>query len=193
MVCSHGARTFKTQPNDHVGGATLFLLSAKDPYFARALDSLSWSVRKAVPCHGRFFSGRWMRLCKVEPRPEFFVFVDETGGTGGPKVQVFHCEEFFIFPAPDTGMGWGLDFVCLLETQSRLPPYAGDIDSDGVPEILVATEETNLSCAGLPENPCAYRALKYDVGTRDLRQAAIVPYSDVLSQKTKFVRLDDYR
>jgi len=46
-----------------------------------------------------------------------------------------------------------------LEEGSRIPPYAGDIDGDGMPELLVAAHVTNGS--GAEGTPKRYRVFDW--------------------------------
>jgi hypothetical protein len=63
-------------------------------------------------------------------------------------VEVFEHEVLYTLPTDYQDHR----FCSVYRHDSRIPPYVGDIDNDGLPEILVAADITNISgAAGTPQ------------------------------------------
>lgn len=137
---------------------TIFLIAAPS---GAELDQGGYIyTRYAEVCGTVGLIGEWVRMSRVNPT--YFVLGYDCGGTAGLQIRIFahrwsgtdREEEHF--------------FNEVFNGYSRLEPYVGDLDGDGVEEILVGTEASNDS--GAIDAPRIYRVIKaQEIGGGEVR------------------------
>ena len=139
------------------GDATIFFAAGPNLDTEQPPTRLVSCVRFATACNTSSLRGYWFQFGPKEYEP-YFVLIHDSGGTIGARVRVFHHSVIYSDyqdPAGFQSHYFGVD----LEEGSRIPPYAGDIDGDGMPELLVAAHVTNGS--GAEGTPKRYRVFDW--------------------------------
>ena len=140
--------------------ATLFLLARPGKTELTANDVVGFS-RLAFPCSSIGVRGRWI----VGEGHPVFLMAFASGGTGGDRIVAFAHKTIWTWSSPPLQQHY---FYQILDTQSRMPILLVDVDGDGFPELLVATEETNCSNTELEDNPKMYRVIRIADNSGDL-------------------------
>jgi len=142
------AFVWKAPCEENHDDATLFFASApalrKKDSVCRLLANAKLATHCRVSGVGTFV-GKWVRF---DPQAvPLFVFLELGGGTAGWEVRVF-----------DDWGSYELDgyqnhpFRCVFSGASRLPVYLGDATGDGTPDLILASQKSNISgAAGTPE------------------------------------------
>ena len=148
----HGERVEPLFEDD----ATLFLVAAPGFDERDPLCGLAHTARFASPCSTAGIRGHWLEMSASSP--SVYVFLYDSGGTMGLRVQVFSRGVWHSF----TSDLQRHVFHCEFDGGSRIPPYSGDLNNDGALELYVATEATNVS--GARDHPRVYRVLEWIEG-----------------------------
>lgn len=135
-----------------IAPATLFLLARPDGPELTAADIVNFS-RLAVPIRSPGIAGRWIAGRANEC---FFVIAFDSCGTAGKKVMVFKHTVVWNDPVQEH---W---FLQIMAEMSRLPVFLADVDDDGVQDILIASELSNVS--GAEGTPKTYRVVSIATG-----------------------------
>jgi len=129
--------------------ATLFLLARPGKTELTANDVVNYS-RLAFSVRDDNIRGRWI----TADTRTFFILAFDCGGTAGNRIVVFVHGTMYSGGDPMIQEHY---FFEVLDEHSRLPILLADVDGDGIPELLIATEETNGSNTSLESNPKMYR------------------------------------
>jgi hypothetical protein len=143
--------------------AILLLIAAPDEEELTSEAVLS-RTRLAVPCHDADIQGRW--LFSAKDGTSLFILSYHSGGTAGMRVLAFSHRAF----SSDCWQSEeGLQdhmFYEILNEESRLPVYVGDFDNDGVEELFIASEATNMSVATMETG--TYRVISFAGGSAEV-------------------------
>jgi hypothetical protein len=175
VVCRFGPDRLQRNAAAVADDATLLMLASPDLDMNRPLTNLGARVRLALPCMNDGIRGYWFQFGPKGHQPHF-VLVNPSGGTAGAEVYVIahsvsysNIEHFF-----EAEQGYQTHrFRISIDANSRIPPYAGDIDDDDKPELLIAAEVTNLSAT----TPRRYRV--FDWVKDRLKKLNTVPAADL--------------
>jgi len=147
--------------------ATLFLAAGPDLRPTDGIGQLLPYADLAAPCLVGP-DGSWAGIWAATRRKgeTSFIFVDWTGGTVGLRVRIFdtHTEYNQVLDGNYQVHSFSLAF----DEGSRLPVYVGDVDGDGVVELLIASGVSNSSGAeGTPE---LWRVVKWVGGKYTMKE-----------------------
>ena len=143
-------------------------LKADDP-----LCCLLAHVRYATPCMGAgpYLIGEWSRDGAEQWSDYAFIFLDFTGGTAGRRVTVFGHGISFDDTGWDAASAYqSHSFSEMFSGSSRYGVYIGDVDFDGVSDLLLPTNEANISGGKAPPQPS--QAISW-AGLGEVRQVGV--------------------
>jgi hypothetical protein len=183
IVCDYGHHKQQTtDSNRWWSDTTLFLVAGRDFDPGHAIRGLQAHARLATPCRSADLRGHWITLDPHEL--PFFVLVYNSGGTAGLAVEVYRHWILYADHHDDQGFQ-DHQFQCVFRGESRILPYAGDLDGDGKCELYIAAEVTNLS--GADDTPQVYRCITWQ--DAQLVVADEIPANELMQHKERLTAL----